>query len=83
MDDWENFGEASLPEKEEFYSYLNMEDIIDEDYGHAKRVSKDFEIKKIQESTMTRNISLYLLICNNKYIKISKLKNRCFFNIGM
>ena len=47
MDDWENFGEASLPEKEEFYSYLNMEDIIDEDYGHAKRVSKDFEIKKI------------------------------------
>ena len=47
MDDWENSGEASLPEKEEFYSYLNMEDIIDEDYGHAKRVSKDFEIKKI------------------------------------
>ena len=44
MDDWETFNEISLPEKEEFYSLLNMEDITDEDYMHAKRASKDFEI---------------------------------------
>ena len=45
MDDWEKFNEISLPEKEEFYSHLNMEDIPDADYKHAKRVCKDFEIK--------------------------------------
>ena len=43
--DWEKFNETSLPEKEDFYSYLNMEDIIDADYAHAKRVCKNFEIK--------------------------------------
>ena len=35
-----------MPEKEEFYSNLNKEDITDADYIHAKRVSKDLEIKK-------------------------------------
>ena len=38
-------NETSLSEKEEFYSNLNMEDITDADYMHAKRVCKDFEIK--------------------------------------
>ena len=38
MDEWEKFNETSLPEKEEFYSNLNMEDITDADYMHAKRV---------------------------------------------
>ena len=46
MDNWEKFNETSLLEKEYFYSYLNMEDITDADYVHAKRVCKDFEIKK-------------------------------------
>ena len=36
-----------LPEKEDFYSHLNMEDITDADYAHAKRVCKDFEIKTL------------------------------------
>ena len=27
MDEWEKFSETSLPEKKEFYSKLNMEDI--------------------------------------------------------
>ena len=45
MDDWEKFNETTLPEKEEFYSNLNMEDITDVDYMHAKRFCKDFEIK--------------------------------------
>ena len=29
------FNEATLPEKEEFYSSLNMEGITDKDYVHA------------------------------------------------
>ena len=49
MDDWEKFNETSLPEKEDFYSHLNMEDITDTDYAHAKRVCKDFEIKNSGE----------------------------------
>ena len=28
--------ETSLPEKEDFYSHLNMEAITDADYAHAK-----------------------------------------------
>ena len=28
MDDWEKFNETSLPEKDDFYSHLDMEDII-------------------------------------------------------
>ena len=44
IDDWEKFNEVSLPEKQGFYSHLNMEDITDPDYVHVKRVCKDFEI---------------------------------------
>ena len=40
MNEWEKFNETSLPEKEEFYSNLNKEDITDADYIHAKRVCK-------------------------------------------
>ena len=47
MDDWEKFNETSLPEKEEFYSNLNMEDITDADYMHAKLIN--FEIKNLGE----------------------------------
>ena len=47
MDDWEKFNEMSLPEKEDFYSHLNMEDVTDADYALAKRVCKDFEIKNV------------------------------------
>ena len=31
MDDWEKINETLLPEKEEFYSNLNIEDITDAD----------------------------------------------------
>ena len=45
MDDREKFNETSLPEKEDFYSHLNMKDITDADYTHTKKVFKDFKIK--------------------------------------
>ena len=48
MDEWENFSETSLSEKE-FYSNLNTDNITDVDYMHAKRVCKDFEIKNLGE----------------------------------
>ena len=49
MDDWEKFNETTLPEKEEFYSNLDLEDITEGGYVHAKRACKDFEIKNLAE----------------------------------
>ena len=37
MDSWEKFDETSLPDKEAFYSSLNMEDITDVDHMLAKK----------------------------------------------
>ena len=36
MDDWEKFSETLLLEKEDFYGHLNVDDITDADYAHAK-----------------------------------------------
>ena len=44
---WQKFDETILLEKEDFYSHLNMEDITDADYTHAKQVCKDFKIKNL------------------------------------
>ena len=44
MNDWKKINEISLPEKEDFYSHLNVVDITDADYGHA-----NFEIKNVRE----------------------------------
>ena len=38
-------NETTLPEKEDFCSHLNMEDITNAYYTHTKKVCKDFEIK--------------------------------------
>ena len=45
MDSWEKFDEVSLPNKESFCSKLNKEGITNEDYAHAQKVWKVFEIK--------------------------------------
>ena len=37
IDDLEKFNKTSLPEKEDFYSHLNMENITDANYPHAKK----------------------------------------------
>ena len=50
IDDWEKFNETPILEKEDFYLNLNMEDITDADYAHAKRVCKDFEKKNLGKS---------------------------------
>ena len=47
MNDWQKFNETSLPEKEGFYSHLNMEDITDAGYARIKRVCKDFEVNDL------------------------------------
>ena len=42
MDDYQKLNETSLPEKNIFYSHLNMKDIIDADYMHKKRACKEY-----------------------------------------
>ena len=40
------FDETSLPDKESFYSSLNMENIDDIDYRQGNNVFKKFKLKK-------------------------------------
>ena len=47
IDSWERFYETSLPDKEAFYSSLNMEGILSVDYRHAKRVYKEFKLENV------------------------------------
>ena len=35
-----HFNDVSLPEKEDFYSHLRMENITDAAYGHAKSLQR-------------------------------------------
>ena len=84
MDDWEKFNWISLPEKENFCSHLNIEDITDADYTHAKRVSKDFEIKNVEEyhDLYVQSNTLFWAdifeILRNLFLKIYELRRACF-----
>ena len=49
VDNWERFEETSLPNKESFYSNLNMESIDDIDYRHGSNVFKRFKLKNLGE----------------------------------
>ena len=47
MDNWERFFETSLPNKESFYSNLNMENINYIDYRHSNNLFKRFKFKNL------------------------------------
>ena len=47
MGSWERFNETSLPDKKAFYSELNLEDIIDENYAHAQKVFEELNLKNL------------------------------------
>ena len=49
MDDWSKFDEKELPNKSDFYSSLNTEEISGIDYRHAKKVFDKFNIKNLGE----------------------------------
>ena len=44
MEKREKFNETSSPEKDDFYSDLNMESITEADYNHPKRISQPTNI---------------------------------------
>ena len=49
MDSWERYDETSLPDKEGFYSELNLKGITDKDYNHAQKIWEVFEINNLDE----------------------------------
>ena len=49
MDSWKKFDETSLPEKEAFYSNLNVKDITDVDYRYAEKVFKNLNNENLGE----------------------------------
>ena len=77
--DWERFDETSLPEKEVFYSSLNMEDITNVDHRHAKRVFKKFNNKNLgnYHDLYVQRVTLFLADVfenfRNKCIEIYEL----------
>ena len=79
IDSWERFDETSLPDKEAFYSSLNMEGITSVDYRHAKRVYKGFKLKNLGNYHDLYVQSDTLLLADvfenfrNKYIEIYEL----------
>ena len=79
MDDWEKFNEISISEKQHFYSHLNMRDIIDADYVHAKRLCKDFEIKNLGDNhdLYVQNVTLLVVdvfeIFRNMCLELNEL----------
>ena len=49
MDDWSRFDEEQLPNENDFYSGLNMEEISGIDYRHAEKVFNKFNFKNLGE----------------------------------
>ena len=79
MDDWKRFNETSLPEKKDFHSHLNMEDITDADYAHSKIVCKDFELKNLgkyhdlyvqSDTLLLADVFENIKICVLKYMSL-------------
>ena len=61
-----------MPEKEEFYSNLNMEDLTDADYMHAKRVFKDFDKKHLGDIMIC-----ILKVIHYFWLMFSKTSEKC------
>ena len=49
ISNWKKVNEISLPDKEDFCSHLNTEDITDADYVPSERICDDFETKNKRE----------------------------------
>ena len=88
MDNWERFNETSLPNKESFYSNLNMENIEDIDYRHGNNVLKIFKLNNLGEYNDLYVQSDTLLLADvfenfrNKCLEVYELDPAHFFVIN-
>ena len=79
MDSWERFDETSLPDKKEFYSSLNMENITVVDHRHTKRVFKYFSNTNLGDyhdlyvQVIHHYLLMYLKALEVNFLKYMKL----------
>ena len=79
MDSWERFDDTSLRDKEAFYISLNLENITDIDYRHAKRVFKILNNKNLGDyhDLFVQSDTLFLADVfekfKNKFIEVYEL----------
>ena len=87
MDNWERFNETSLPNKESFYSNLNMENIDDIDYRHGNNIFKIFGLKNLGVYHDLYVQSDTLLLADvfenfrNKYLEVYELDPAHFLSL--
>ena len=88
MDDLEKLNKTSLPEKEDFYSHLDIKDITDADYAHAKIFCKYFEKKKNLRECHDLYLQSHTLLLadvsenfRNMFLKIYELDPLIFFQV--
>ena len=74
MDNWERFNKMSLPNKELFYSNLNMGNIEDIDYRHGNNVFKIFKLHNFGEYHDLYIQSDTLLLAD----VFENFRNKCF-----
>ena len=79
MDNWNRFNESKLPDKAKFYSKLNMNEVSDKDYEHAKKVWKEFEIKNMGEYHDLYLLTDTILLAN----VFESFRNVCMENYGL
>ena len=73
MDDWENFNGTSLPETEDFYSHLYMEDIADTD-SFISRISMAGSFEKDESTISSLNTwKIMIRLKNLQYLDLNKL----------
>ena len=79
MDSWNKFNDIEFPNKDMFYSKLNMSDVSDKDYGHAQKVWKEFKIKNMGEYP-----DLYLLTDTISLANVfESFRTVCMDNYGL
>ena len=79
MDNWNRFNESKLPDKAKLYSKLNMNEVNDIDYEHARKVWKEFEIKNMGEYHDLYLLTDTILLAN----VFESFRNVCIENYGL
>ena len=64
MSSWDKFDRTNIPQKEAFYSKLNMSGINNCEYARAQKVWKEFNIKNLGEYHDLYLKTDVLLLCN-------------------
>ena len=85
IDDWDRFNEEKLPNKSDFYSSLNTEDISEIDYRHALKVFNKFNIKNLGEYHVQSDTILLADVFEsfrNLYIETYKLDPAYFLSLA-